>query len=90
MLYTFGVMGLIALSTPTRPVPQLVGFLSAASLGLYLYHAMFQVPLHPLVHAWPPPLRILAVAGGGLLGAALLCRLGMAVLGQRARMVLGA
>ncbi len=90
MLYTFGVVGLIALLTPARPVPRLVGFLSAASLGLYLYHAMFQGPVRPLVHGWPAPARIPAVAAGGLLGAGVLCRLGTALLGRRARLVLGA
>lgn len=89
-VYTMSVIALIALLTPATPVPPLVRFLSTASLGLYLYHHMLQVPLQPLVRDWVAPVRILAVAGGGLLGAGLLCRLGTAVLGSRARVLLGA
>lgn len=90
MLYTLALLALIALACRTAPVPAAVRFLSSASLGLYLYHHMFQIPLEPLVRAWSPPLRIATLGTAGLVGAALLCRLGTAILGRRARTLLGA
>ena len=90
MLYTLSVVSLIAAVTRTWRVPALLRFLSTASLGLYLYHHMVQIPLQPAVRAWWPLARILTVAGAGLVGAGVLCRLGTAVLGRRARTVLGA
>lgn len=90
MLYTFGVIGTIGIFLGASPVPRLVRFLSTASLGLYLYHHMAQIPLQPYVRSWPPPARILAVAAAGLLGSGLVCALGTALLGRRARVLLGA
>jgi fucose 4-O-acetylase-like acetyltransferase len=90
MLYTASVVTVVALATAGRPAPALVRFLSNASLGLYLYHHLAQRWFAPAVAAWPPALRITATALGGLAAAALVCRLGARVLGQRARLWLGA
>jgi fucose 4-O-acetylase-like acetyltransferase len=89
-IHTLAVVGTVVVWTRHRRVPAWVRFLSETSLGLYLYHQMFQVGLQPLVAAWPAPLRIGAVAIGGLSGAAVLCLLGRRLLGARARLVLGA
>jgi len=90
MLYTASVVGAIVLATVGLRAPAFVAFLSNASLGLYLYHHLAQLWFAPAVAAWPAPLRIVATALGGLAAAALLCRVGARVLGQRARLWLGA
>jgi peptidoglycan/LPS O-acetylase OafA/YrhL len=89
-LYTFAVVGGVVVWTRGWRAPKWVRFLSETSLGLYLYHQMFQVALQPLVSAWPAPLRVATVALGGLLAAAALCLAGRRLLGGRARLVLGA
>jgi peptidoglycan/LPS O-acetylase OafA/YrhL len=89
-LYTLAVGGGVVLWTRCWRAPGWVRFLSETSLGLYLYHQMFQVGLQPLVGGWPAPLRIATVALGGLLAAAALCLAGRRLLGGRARLVLGA
>lgn len=90
MIYTLSVVVLITLMTSRWHVPAAVHFLSVSSLGLYLYHHMVQAALQGFVHAWWPPTRILTLVSLGLLGAAVWCRLGIAALGARARVLLGA
>jgi peptidoglycan/LPS O-acetylase OafA/YrhL len=89
-LYTLAVVACVVLATRGWTAPGWVRFLSETSLGLYLYHQMFQVGLQPLVAGWTAPLRIAAVALGGLSAAAALCLAGRRLLGGRARLLLGA
>lgn len=90
-LYTTGVIGLVSLAVRARTPGRTVMFLSEASLGLYLFHRIFQVRVAPWTDTWPDPLRILGQVGFGLGGAALVLLAARRLLGHaRARRWLGA
>ena len=72
VLYTFSVIGLITVFTHRRPAGPTVRFLADASLGIYLYHRIFQLLAEPLTRPWPDLARIGAQAGVGLGCASLL------------------
>lgn len=91
MIYTFGVIGLVALATRGREVGPWLRLLGDATLGLYLYHRMFQILVMPLSNGWPDLARIGAQVALGLGGALLVVVLGRRLLGRgRARRLLGA
>jgi fucose 4-O-acetylase-like acetyltransferase len=91
MLYTFGVIGLVTVFTRARPAGPLVRFLGDATLGIYLYHRIFQLLAKPWTEAWTDPLRIGAQVGVGLGGAALVVWAARRLLGpDRARRTFGA
>ncbi|MFQ5513662.1 MAG: acyltransferase family protein [Myxococcota bacterium] len=89
-VYTMSVVvGLILLSDRASE-HRLVRFLSETTLGLYLYHHIFQLLAERHVLSWPPLFRITVLALGGLGAASLLCSLGRRLLGSRAKTLLGA
>jgi len=88
-IYTFATIGLVTLGAASWTPPAPVRFLSSATYGIYLYHLPFILALRPSVEAWWPPYRALALFGAGVLGGALVCRVGARLLGRRARLVLG-
>jgi hypothetical protein len=91
VLYSFGVIGLLAVGLRARVPGRLVTFLSEASLGLYLLHRVVQHLAEPVTDTWPAPLRIVAQTGVGLGGAGAVLLLGRRVLGRGpARRWLGA
>ncbi len=88
--YTLSViLGLILLTRNAREV-RWIRFLSDSTLGLYLYHHLFQILAAPYVTAWHPLARIFTLVLIGLLGASAVCLLGRRLLGSRARTLLGA
>ena len=91
LVYSFGVIGGIALLTAPRAPGATVRLLSEASLAIYLFHRMFQLCTQSLVEDWHPAARILTQAAVGLVGGGLLAWGGRRVLGApRARAWLGA
>lgn len=70
MVYTLGVVGIGAL-VPWRGVPPGVAFLSETSLGIYLYHRIFQILAAPALDGAAPSVRMLAsfvlALGGSIL-----------------------
>jgi fucose 4-O-acetylase-like acetyltransferase len=91
VLYSFGVIGLLAVGLRARAPGRLATFLSEASLGLYLFHGVVERLAEPVTYHWPAPLRILAQAGVGLGGAGAALLLGRRLLGRgAARRWLGA
>jgi peptidoglycan/LPS O-acetylase OafA/YrhL len=72
VLYTFSVVGLVTVITHRRPAGPAVRFLADASLGIYLYHRIFQLLAEPLTGSLPDVARIGAQVGVGLGGASLL------------------
>lgn len=90
VIYTFGVIGLIATLTHARPAGPVVRFLGDASLGLFLYHRIFQLLAQPYTRDWPDLLRIAAQVSVGLAGASLLILAARRTLGpERARRFFG-
>jgi peptidoglycan/LPS O-acetylase OafA/YrhL len=88
-LYTFSVVGLIALLTHARPASAAVRFLSSSSLAIYLYHFPFTILVSPATMALSPAVRIALRTAVALLGATLVCVAGARLLGTRARLLLG-
>lgn len=89
--YILGAFGLIVCASTGRHVGRVVGFLSEATLGLYLYHDVFILLAQPHVMGWPPLARILTLVAVGLLGGAGTCLLARRLLGRsRARTLFGA
>ncbi len=86
-LCAIGVLARVPASVANSPVVQ---FLSQATLGIYLYHAFFQMAAKPALATWSPLAQALALATLGLVGASLLCLIGRRWLGPRARLLLGA
>jgi fucose 4-O-acetylase-like acetyltransferase len=90
MIYTFGVIGTLAIATRARPAGSVVRFLGDASLAIYLYHRIFQLLARPLCDGWQDPLRILGQVAIGLGGASILVLAARRLLGaERARRLLG-
>jgi fucose 4-O-acetylase-like acetyltransferase len=90
MLYTFGVIALVSLATRRRPARGAARFLSEATLGLYLYHRIFQNLALPWTRELAELPRILAQVAAGLAGASLVVLAGRRLLGrERARRYLG-
>ncbi len=88
--YTLCVIGALA-RVPARVAnARPVRFLSEATLGIYLYHAFFQMAAKPELASWSPLVQTLALATLGLVGAVSLCAAGRRLLGSRARLLLGA
>lgn len=91
VLYTFGVIGLVTLSTRKWMPGRVVMLLSEGSLGIYLFHRIFQRLLDPVTSQWADLPRILGQVGFGLGGAVVVLLLGRRLLGvDRARRWLGA
>ena len=90
VVYTLCVIGLLARLPAGVASLRPVRFLSEATLGIYLYHAFFQMAAKPRIEAWPPLALALALAALGLLGASAVCLAGRRLLGLRARLLLGA
>ena len=91
VVYTFSVIGLVALATRDRVAGPALRFLGDASLGSYLYHRIFQLLAQPFTDPWPTGARIAAQVAVGLAGALLLLWAGRRLLGgERARRWLGA
>jgi hypothetical protein len=91
VLYSFSVIGLTAQLFHRRAPGAVVGFLSEATLGLYLYHCILLLLAAPWTAAWPLGPRILAQATIGLFGATLLLLAARRLLGPvRARTLVGA
>ncbi len=89
-MYTLSVvLGLILLTRNAREL-RWIRFLSDSTLGLYLYHHLFQILAAPYVTTWHPLARIFTLVLIGLLGASAVCLLGRRLLGSRARTLLGA
>ena len=90
-LYSLSVVGVLAITTRRWRVPAAILFLSEASLGIYLYHILFEASLAPRVAAWPPLLRISTCVAVDLAGGAAVCLLARRLLGARlARTLVGA
>ncbi len=90
VIYTVCVIAALACVPASIATSRWVRFLSEATLGIYLYHAFFQVAAQNALATWSPFSRSLALATLGLVGAGSLCAAGRRVLGQRARLLLGA
>lgn len=90
VVYTLCVIGVLSRVPASFASSRGVLFLSQATLGIYLYHAFFQMAAKPHVEAWPPLAQALALAALGLGGASVLCLAGRRALGARARLLLGA
>jgi fucose 4-O-acetylase-like acetyltransferase len=91
VLLSFSVIGLTAQLFHARPPGPIVRFLSEATLGLYLYHCIFQLVTASWMATWPLGLRIPAKAAVGLFGATLLLLAARRLLGpDRARALAGA
>lgn len=91
VLFTFSVVGLLALGTRHRVAGPRVRFLGDATLALYLYHRIFQLLAQPITDGWPALPRIGGQVAAGLLGASLVVWAGRRWLGaERARRLLGA
>ncbi len=92
VVYSFGVIGLVAWLARGRSPGRLALFLSEASLGLYLFHKIVQMGApHGWLRGVGVPGQILARVALGLGGAALLLLAGRGLLGrERARRWLGA
>ena len=90
-LYSLSVVGVLAITTRRFRAPAVISFLSDASLGIYLYHILFEAGLAPHTAAWPPLLRISTSVAVDLAGAAAVCLLARRLLGARlARTLVGA
>ena len=90
-LYSLAVVGVLAITTRRWRVPAVILFLSEASLGIYLYHVLFEASLAPRVAAWSPLLRISTCVVVDLAGGAAVCLLARRLLGARlARTLVGA
>lgn len=87
--YSLGVVGLISLLTHRAPLPGFVRFISDATLTIYMYHRLFQIPLIPFTKEWDPLVRIAVIFCVGLAGASGVCVLGRRLLGRRSRLLLG-
>jgi len=84
------VVFFVVMFTKDRAVPASVRFLSEATLGIYLYHHVFQLLARPYLMQLPPAARVLALVAVGLGGAGLLCGGARRLDARRARMLLGA
>lgn len=80
MVYTLGVVGVGAL-VPWRGVPPVVAFLSETSLGIYLYHRIFQILAAPVLDGVGPSMRMLASFAIALGGSILLMAAARRLLG---------
>jgi fucose 4-O-acetylase-like acetyltransferase len=91
VVYTFSVIGMVAVLTHQRPAGPIVRFLGDASLAIYLYHRIFQLLLQPVSNQWHELARIAGQVAVGLCGASLVIVAGRRLLGaQRSRRWLGA
>lgn len=89
-IYTLSVVvGLVLLLRNGRQVG-IIRFLSDTTLGLYLYHHIFQTMAAPHVADWHPLLRIFTLAFGGLIGASAVCWISRRLLGPKAKLLFGA
>jgi fucose 4-O-acetylase-like acetyltransferase len=90
VVYTLCVIGVLIVATRRAPVPSAIRFLSDASLGIYLYHIMFQFTLQPYLVKWAPAIRIPFAVAFDLAGGVGVCLLARRLLGARARALFGA
>lgn len=91
VVYSLAVVGLLAIVTQRRAAGPVVRFLGDASLGIYLFHRIFQLLAQPVTDAWPPLARIGAQVAVGLGAACLVMGAGRRLLGEaRAQQWLGA
>ncbi len=89
--YTLAVVGATALHPRRRRAGPTLRFLGDATLGLYLYHRIFQLLAQPVTDGWPAVPRIGAQVTVGLAGASLVAWGGRRLLGAApARRLLGA
>ena len=88
-VYTSGVVGLIGLVAWRREPPAAVRFLSRSSYAIYLYHFFFERLVGRFLVFWPAAPRIATIVGAGLVGATLVCLVGLALFPTRARLLLG-
>lgn len=91
VVYSLTVVGLLAIVTHRIAAGPVVRFLGDTSLGIYLFHRIFQLLAQPVTDPWPPLARIGAQVAVGLAGAGLVMAAGRQLLGEaRARQWLGA
>lgn len=98
MIYTMGVVIVIvwcAERIAKRPALQRtlgrgVGFVSATTYTIFLYHFFVIHALRPILASWSPALRIMVTAVAALIGSALVAALGRRFLPERSQWILGA
>ena len=71
-VYSLAVVGLIAVIRWRKPLPAAVSFLSECTLGIYLFHLLFLLPLLAPLMSWPPPLRTASWFGVAMAASCLL------------------
>lgn len=90
VIYTFSIIGCIVAVAQQRRASRWVRFLSEATLTIYLYHQIFQIPLRPFLVDWHPLARVIVQVAAGLAGGSAVALLGRRALGRRSRLLLGA
>jgi fucose 4-O-acetylase-like acetyltransferase len=90
VLYTLGVIALVARLARGRRAPPPVVFLSEVTLAVFLYHRFFQITLAPQIGGFSSVARVLTMAIVGLGGSAALAWTARRVSPRLARTGLGA
>lgn len=80
--YSLAVVGLLATIRWRKPLPPLVTFVSECTLGIFLLHLLFLIPLMGPLMSWPPPLRTAAWFGIAMTASCLLAWLSRRLLGS--------